>query len=208
MDGLIGAVQMGTIELHTWNALASSIERPDRLIFDLDPDPALPWARIVEAAQLTKALLDELNLQSFLKTSGGKGLHVVVPLLRRHTWEAAKLFSQRVAQHLARTMPERFSAKMGPRNRIGKVFVDYLRNNRGSTTVAAYSVRARPGLPVSVPLAWGELAELKRADKWNIINIGARVAHFSDPWKDYERARQSIARAASRLEKLAVDEGQ
>ncbi len=151
---LVGAAQLGVIELHTWNAIAGSIERPDRIVFDLDPDPALTWARVLEAAELTKTLLDELGVKSFAKTSGGKGLHIVVPLRRLHEWDMAKDFSRAVAEHLATTIPTHFSAKSGAANRVGKVFVDYLRNNRGSTTAAAFSLRARPGLPVSVPVAW------------------------------------------------------
>ena len=165
---LVGAAQLGVIELHTWNAIAGSIERPDRIVFDLDPDPALTWARVLEAAELTKTLLDELGVKSFAKTSGGKGLHIVVPLRRLHEWDMAKDFSRAVAEHLAATIPTHFSAKSGPANRVGKVFVDYLRNNRGSTTVSAFSLRARPELPVSVPVAWDELVEIKQSDRWNI----------------------------------------
>jgi bifunctional non-homologous end joining protein LigD len=203
---LVGAAQMGTVELHTWNAVATSIERPDRVIFDLDPDPTLPWARVVEAAEILHELLDHLELKSFLKTSGGRGLHVVVPLSRRHTWEAAKRFSRLVALHLTATLPDRFSAKMGARNRIGKVFVDYLRNNRGSSTVSAFSVRARPGLPVSVPIAWEELVELKSSAQWNIVNVHERLRDVRDPWQDYEDARQSIAGASKTLSSVVIGE--
>ncbi|HEX7811377.1 MAG TPA: non-homologous end-joining DNA ligase [Burkholderiales bacterium] len=199
---LVGAAQMGAIELHTWNAIAGSIERPDRIIFDLDPDPALPWARVLEAAELTKTLLDELGVKSFAKTSGGRGLHIVVPLRRLHDWDTAKAFSQAVSAHLAATIPTLFSAKMGPQNRVGKVFVDYLRNNRGSTTVSAFSLRARPGLPVSVPVSWNELVEIKQSDHWNLRNIHERLAdQTEDPWCEYEKSRQSLRKAIALLEK-------
>lgn len=204
---LVGATQMGTIELHTWNATATSIERPDRMVFDLDPDPSLPWSRMVEAAHLTKALLDELSLQSFLKTSGGKGLHLVVPLVRRHSWESVKRFSQAVAEHLAATIPARFSAKMGPKNRIKKVFVDYLRNRRGASTVAAYSARARPGIAVSTPIYWDELAQLKGSDYWTIRNINGRLENLkNDPWHQYPQTRQSLSRAAKRLNVMLAND--
>jgi bifunctional non-homologous end joining protein LigD len=199
---LVGAAQMGVIELHTWNAVAKAIERPDRIVFDLDPDPDLPWARVLEATELTRTLLQELGLKCFAKTSGGRGLHVVVPLRRTHEWEEAKAFSRAVSEHLATTFPDRFSAKMGARNRVGRVFVDYLRNNRGSTTVAAYSLRARPGLPVSVPIAWDELVELRASSQWTLRNVHERLDDLKDdPWKEYEKSRQSLRAAAKRLEK-------
>jgi len=198
---LIGAVQMGTLEFHTWNALHSAIEKPDRLVFDLDPDPALPWARVVEAAELLKNLLDELGLASFVKTSGGRGLHVVLPLKRRQGWDEVKSFAQGVAQRLASVMPERFSAKMGAANRVGKVFVDYLRNSRGATAVCAYSARARPGLPVSVPIAWDELVTLSSGAQWTVQTLPQRTADLAghEPWAGYEDARQGLGTAARHL---------
>ena len=199
---LVGAAQMGVIELHTWNAIADSIERPDRIVFDLDPDPSLPWARVLEAAELTRTFLDVLGVKSFVKTSGGKGVHIVVPLRRLHEWDVARNFSRAVAEHLATTIPTHFSSKMGAANRVGKVFVDYLRNNRGSTTASAYSLRARPGLPVSVPFTWDELVEIKQPDYWNLRNLRERLAGLSeDPWREYEGSRQSLRKAIASLEK-------
>src|SRR5690606_3286483 len=131
----------------------------DRFILDLDPDPALPWKRMIEATELTLTLLDELGLQSFLKTSGGKGMHIVVPIARRHDWDEVKGFAQAIARHMAELMPDRFSAVSGPKNRVGRIFIDYLRNGRGATAVAAYSLRARDGLPVSMPIHREELRE-------------------------------------------------
>ena len=196
IKALIGAAQMGTVELHTWNALASNIEKPDRVVFDLDPDPALGWDKMIEAAQLTRTLLDELGLVSFCKTSGGKGFHVVVPLSRQAGWDEVKAFSQAVAQHMAATLPKHFAAKMGPQNRKHKIFVDYLRNSRGSSTVAAFSARARPGLGVSVPLAWEEVSSTTGGDQWNIANLGERLESLrQDPWADYAKTRQRITAA-------------
>jgi bifunctional non-homologous end joining protein LigD len=196
LKALVGAAQMGTVEFHTWNALASNIEKPDRMVFDLDPDASLGWERMIEAAQLTRTLLEELGLKSFCKTSGGKGLHVVVPLAKHAGWDEVKDFSQAVAQHMATTLPKNFSAKMGAQNRKQKIFIDYLRNNRGSSTVAAYSARARPGLGVSVPLAWDEVAATTRGDQWNIANLHERLAGLkSDPWADYAKTRQRITAA-------------
>ncbi|HEY8605875.1 MAG TPA: DNA ligase D [Noviherbaspirillum sp.] len=195
-QALVGAAQMGTIELHTGNATADRIERPDRMVFDLDPDASLPWERVLEGAQLVKVMLDELGLRSFLKTSGGKGLHLVVPLARRQDWDEVVDFSLAVAQHLAQTLPSLFSAKMGEKNRVGKIFVDTLRNRRQASTASAWSVRARPGLPVSVPVAWEELSSIGGGAEWTIATVPHRLATLSeDPWREYGTTRQSLTAA-------------
>jgi len=191
---LLGAVQMNTLELHTWNATAKDFDKPDRFILDLDPDPALPWKAMLEATQLTLALLDELGLQAFLKTSGGKGMHIVVPLTRRASWDEVKTFSQAIVQHLAGVFPERLSAVSGPKNRVGRIFIDYLRNSKGATTVCAYSIRAREGLPVSVPIRREELTALKGANQWTLRNLGERLAEDADPWAGYSKVRQAISK--------------
>ncbi|SOE64852.1 bifunctional non-homologous end joining protein LigD [Burkholderia sp. D7] len=193
VGALVGAAQMGTIEMHTWNALAARLEKPDRMVFDLDPGDGLGWDRMQEAARLTRELLTELGLESFCKTSGGKGLHVVVPLTPHAGWDEVKGFSQAVAQHMASTLPKHFSAKMGKQNRRDKIFVDYLRNNRGSSTVAAFSLRARPGMGVSVPIGWDELDATTSGDQWNIGNLHERLdALKTDPWSQYAKTRQRI----------------
>jgi bifunctional non-homologous end joining protein LigD len=200
---LVGTVQMGAIELHTWNGTTKAIDKPDRMIFDLDPDPALKWKTMVEAARLTRALLQEIGLESNVKTSGGKGLHVVVPLAQRNDWDEVIAFSQAVARHLATTLPDRFSAKMGAKNRVKKIFVDYLRNRRGASTVSAYSARARPGLPVSVPVAWDELDELKSAAEWSIGSLPARMKGLKkDAWATGAKA-QGLTSAMKK--KLGLD---
>jgi bifunctional non-homologous end joining protein LigD len=192
---LVGVAQMGTVELHTWNAVAANIEKPDRMVFDLDPDPTLGWDRMIEAARLTRELLSELGLQSWCKTSGGKGLHVVVPLARHAGWDEVKAFAQAAAQHMAATLPDRFSAKMGAQNRRGRIFVDYLRNNRGSSTVAAFSPRARPGMGVSMPLAWDELDDTTGGAQWTVQNVHERLAALAaDPWADYASVKQRITK--------------
>jgi len=190
---LVGAAQMGALELHTWNAAIDDLEKPDRFVLDLDPDPALPWSRMIEATQLTLTLLDELGLMAFLKTSGGKGMHILVPLQRRHGWDEVKDFAHAISQHMAKLMPDRFSAVSGPKNRVGKIFIDYLRNTRGASTVCVWSVRAREGLPVSMPIARDELAKLKAANQWTLANIDERLA-APDPWADWSQARQRLTR--------------
>ena len=193
-EALVGAAQMGTIELHSWNAVAPELEHPDRFVLDLDPDPALPWKSMIEATQLTQTLLDEIGLASFLKTSGGKGLHIVVPLDPVHDWGEVKGFSQAIAKYLAKLLPTHFSAVSGPKNRVGRIFIDYLRNSRGASTVAAYSARARDGLPVSVPVYREELAELKGANRWTVRNLMERLHELGadDPWADIAQTSQRI----------------
>lgn len=192
-EALIGAVQMSTVELHTWNATSDNLDKPDRFVLDLDPDPALPWKRMVEATQLTLSVLDELGLKAFLKTSGGKGIHLVVPLTRKLGWDEVKDFSHAIVSHMARLLPERFSAVSGPKNRVGRIFIDYLRNGLGATTICAYAARTREGLPVSVPIFREEVESLKGGNQWNIHNLHERLAEVgNEPWADLKKTRQSI----------------
>ncbi len=191
-DTLLGAVQMNMLELHTWNAIDKDFDKPDRFVLDLDPDPALPWKAMLEATQLALTLLDELGLKVFLKTSGGKGMHLVVPLTRRAGWDEVKAFSNAIVDYLAGVFPDRLSAVSGPKNRIGRIFIDYLRNGKGATTACAYSLRAREGLPVSVPIWREELPRLKGANQWHIGNLGERLAEVDDPWAGMGKVRQSI----------------
>lgn len=199
-EALVNAAQMNVIEFHTWNSTTRAIDRPDRMVFDLDPGEGLDWEQVKQAAELVRALLDELGLASWLKTSGGAGLHVVVPLAPQFDHEVVKGFSQAVVRHLARTIPSRFVAKSGPANRRGRLFVDYLRNGRGQTTAAAYSARARPGLGVSMPVAWDELPQLKSGAQWTIRNARDRLSFLmADPWAGYRQARQRLTAAMKRL---------
>lgn len=174
-EALLELAQLNTIEIHAWNATAPDLDHPDRFILDLDPDPQLDWSVMVEAAMLTRVVLDELGLQSSCKTSGGKGVHIIVPLAPVHTWQEVKGFSHAIARHLAKVIPQRFSAVSGPRNRIGKIFVDYLRNGKGATTAIAFSPRARPGLPVSMPVSWDELPALAGAADWDVMTGAAHA---------------------------------
>lgn len=192
-EALIGAVQMSTVELHTWNGTSRDLDKPDRFVLDLDPDPALPWKSMVEATQLTLTVLDELGLKAFLKTSGGKGMHIVVPLTRKLDWDEVKDFSHAIVSHIAKLLPERFSAVSGPKNRVGKIFIDYLRNGLGATTICAYAARTREGLPVSVPVFREEVAELKGGNQWNIHTVQERLAEVgNEPWAEMKKTRQSI----------------
>lgn len=197
-EAIMSAVQMNVVEFHTWNAVKTAIDKPDRMLFDLDPGEGVDWPAVQQGAQLMHTMLQEIGLDGWLKTSGGKGLHVVVPLRRQHDWDTIKAFSQRIVAHMAATLPQIFVAKSGPKNRVGKIFVDYLRNGFGATTVAAWSARARPGLGVSVPVAWDELADLKSSAHWTISNIHTRLDAGNAPWDDY--APQAVGRAMAAME--------
>jgi len=199
--GIVGAAQYNVIEFHTWNATRRNMEKPDRMVLDLDPGAKVPFEVIAQAALLTKTLLGEIGLESFLKTSGGKGLHVVVPIAPRYEWDTVKDFSKAIVLHLARTIPQRFVAQSGAKHRVGRIFVDYLRNGRGATTVAAYSARARPGLGVSTPLEWQELDAVKSADQWTISNVFERLDRLKhDPWQHYATTRPTLTAAFRHLQ--------
>ena len=197
--GLVGLVQMGVLELHLWSCRKDRLERPDRMVFDLDPDEGLAWDRVVEATRAVHEALQDLELESFVKTSGGKGLHVVVPLDRRHSWDEVLETSRALAQTLADESPERYTADVRKEKRQGRVLIDYLRNSRGSTWVAPFSTRARPGAPVSTPVAWEELGGDLRSDTYTVANVRRRLASLGrDPWEGIDQVRQSLTREVRR----------
>ena len=199
-EALLAAAQMNVIEFHTWNSTVKKIDQPDRIVFDLDPGAGVAWERVREAALLVRTLLDELGLQAWLKTSGGKGLHVVVPIAPRLPYDTVKDLSQAAVAHLARTIPSRFVAKSGSANRVGKIFVDYLRNGHGATTAAAYSARARPGLGVSMPVAWDELGSLKSGAQWSIATAREHLSlRGEDPWAAFFGTKQTLTAAMKAL---------
>jgi bifunctional non-homologous end joining protein LigD len=183
LKALIQAAQLNVIEFHTGNSRPAGARKPDRVVFDLDPGEGVDWPQIQEAAQVVRALLQELELQTWLKTSGGKGLH-----------------SKAVVEHLARTLPDRFVAKSGGANRVGRIFVDYLRNGSEATTVAAFAARARPGLGVSMPMSWDDLPGLKSGAHFTVANARDHLAfQTQDPWATYWQSRQSLSAAMKLL---------
>ena len=193
LPGLIALVQIGILEIHTWNSVVKQLERPSRMVFDLDPGPDVAWARVIDGARLIRARLEAVGLESFVKTTGGKGLHVVAPLAPGVTWEQGSEFARTLAEDIAREDPRGYTAQMAKSARPGKIFIDYLRNVRGATSVAAYSTRARPGAPVSVPVSWDELTEDLRSDQFTVENLPERLAaQRKDPWSRYWSARQSL----------------
>ncbi len=193
---LIGLVQVGVLELHVWGCRVDDVERPDRMVFDLDPSPDVPWARTRATAGALRERLDTLGLSGFVRTTGGKGLHVVVPLQRRHGWEEVKGFARALCERLVEDDPERRTTSVAKAKRGGKVFLDYLRNGRGATAVASYSTRARPGAPVAVPVRWDELGAGLKPDGYHVGNVGRRLAALrDDPWAGFEDAASRLTLA-------------
>ncbi len=205
VGGLVALVQMAVLEIHCWGSKRDDPDKPDRLVIDLDPDPGVAWKQIAEAVRDVRQVLEALDLESFVKTSGGKGLHVVTPLRRGSSWAEVKSFSKAVAEHLAMAAPEKYVSTMSKAARRGRIYIDYLRNDRGATAIAPYSTRARAGATVSMPLAWDELTARMRPDHFNIRNAITRLNRLArDPWAAMFKTRQSIT--ASMLKKLQTGE--
>jgi bifunctional non-homologous end joining protein LigD len=199
-QALLSTAQWNVIEYHTQNALGVHYTTPDRMIFDLDPGEGVGWGEIQEAAQLVRAMLEHLGLTPFLKTSGGKGLHLDVPIEPMYGWDLVKDLSKAIVVHMAAILPARFSAKSGAANRKKRIFIDYLRNGKGATTACAWSARARPGLGISVPVNWDELQGLKGGDHWTVASVDERLITGNSPWNDYTAAAANINEALEMLE--------
>jgi len=198
-DGLLALIQLGALEIHTWGGRRDQIERPDLLVMDVDPDEHLPWEAVRDAALELRRRLADLSLDSFVKTTGGKGLHVVAPIARRLDWDQCKEFAHGLASAMVRDQPETYVATASKSRRAGKIFIDYLRNARGATAIAPYSTRARAGAPVSAPLGWDELAAGARPGDFTVFTMPARLAgSHPDPWRGFAALRQSITAAARR----------
>jgi len=200
--GLVSLVQMGALELHVWGARADAIDKPDRIVFDLDPDPSVRWAFVVETAHRVRGRLRSLGLSSFAKTTGGKGIHVVVPIRRGPGWEEVKTLSLGVASSLVREEPDRLTTHLAKARRAGRIFIDTLRNRRGATWVAPYSPRAREGAPVSTPVAWSELTPKLDPARFTVQTLPARIAD-KDPWAGMDSTRQTVT--ASMLRTLRAN---
>lgn len=188
--GLVSLVQMGTIELHVWNSTVAAVKKPDRIVFDLDPAPDVSWERVKTAALEVRANLKKLGLTCFLKTTGGKGLHIVLPFKAGPSWNDAKSFARALSDAMAKDAPDRFTINSRKETRKGRIFIDYLRNDETASAVAAYSVRARPGAAVSVPISWDELGKLKSGAAFGMRET---LKRRSDPWKAMSRVgKQSL----------------
>jgi DNA ligase D len=193
-SGLIALVQMGVLEIHPWGARIDRPDRPDRIVFDLDPGEGLAFADVARAAQEVRARLEHLGLAAFAKTTGGKGMHVVAPIARRHTWPAVKAFAKATAAAMAADAPQRFLTRIAKAERKGRIFIDYLRNDPTSTAVGPYSTRARPGAPVALPLAWNEVTPALDPAAFTVASVPRRVAEERDPWADIGKHAPSLPR--------------
>lgn len=197
-DGLVALVQIGALEIHAWNARRDRVERPDQLVFDLDPGRGVPFNAVARAARTVRDRLFALGLQTFAKATGGKGLHVVAPVVRRVDWNGTQSFCKAVAEGLARDAPASFVTTMSKEDRVGRIFIDHFRNARGATSICPFSTRARPGAPVSAPLAWDELSG-DRAGAFDVASMTRRLAALErDPWEGFFELRQSVTRSMRR----------
>jgi len=206
VDGLVSLVQWGAIEIHPWGCMASDPNKPDRMIFDLDPDPESEWRDVIDGALDIRERMREFGLDSFVKTTGGKGIHVVVPIAPEFGWDAIKAFTRAVAQSMAHDNPKRYIATASKAARKGKVFVDYLRNDHTATAVTAYGVRARPGAPVAMPIDWKELTVDLKPSAWTMATVPDYLRkRKNDPWADFFSLRQKLPREVLEALKIAAE---
>jgi len=202
--GLVSLVQHGVLEIHLWGAREDDVDSPDRIIFDLDPSPGVTWARVTEGALRLKTVLEELGLETWIKTTGGKGLHVALPIARRSTWSEVSSFARGVAQTLSEEEPEKYLAEASKAERKGRIFVDWLRNTRGATAIAPWSTRARAGAPISAPIAWKDLPALASGDQYTVENAHALAGkQKQDPWEGMLTSKQHLP--AAMLGKLTAN---
>lgn len=207
-EAIVALAQMGILEIHTWNTRHRKVDHPDRIVLDLDPGPEVAWKTVMESARAVRNLLLTLDLESFVKTTGGKGLHVVVPLDPRHDWEACLALSRAAAEALTRHDPELFTTAFAKRGRERQILVDYMRNNRTNTAVAAFSTRAREGAPVSVPIDWSELTAKLDPATFTVQTVPARLTRQRrDPWARYFTLKQRFSTTAIKALRSLVPEG-
>jgi bifunctional non-homologous end joining protein LigD len=188
---------MDILEIHTWNSVADDVERPDRIVIDLDPGPRVGWKAVVSGARRVRAVLQAIGLVPFVKTTGGNGLHVVVPLRPVHDWTTCLAFARAVAEVLVRDDPATFTTSLPKANRTDKILLDYLRNNRTNTSVAAFSTRASGRGPLSVPISWEELQTIGSSHRYDVRNLRGRLLRLKrDPWRDYATSARKIPAGA------------
>jgi bifunctional non-homologous end joining protein LigD len=194
VKAVIALVQMGVVEIHTWNSRVGDIERPDRIVWDLDPGPEVGWSQVVSTARQLRTLLDVLGLQCWVKTTGGRGLHVVLPLRRERSWSECLAFSRHVGEAMVGADPGLLTTAFAKAGRERKILIDYLRNNRTNTSICAYSPRARPGAAVSMPIAWSELTVRLRPERFTVQTVPKRLRQLrADPWSGYWKTSQRIS---------------
>jgi len=193
IGGVVALAQMGVLEIHTWNAVFEDVERPNRIVFDLDPGEKVEWPAVIRAARMVREALAALQLDSYVKTTGGRGLHVVVPLTPHADWAQCLEFSRALSERFEAAQPDLYTTAFAKAGRARKILIDYLRNNRTNTSIAAYSTRARAGAPVSVPVAWDELRTSLNPQGFTVLTVPRRLAKLkSDPWRSYWNSRQKL----------------
>lgn len=192
LNDLMYLVNLEVIEFHTWQSKAQTLEQPDRIVFDLDPDPQAPWLYVIKAAHFIREKLNKLGIECFVKTSGIKGLHIVVPFTLGPTWEQAKIFAKEIGSELVEEHTNLFTTDLPKEKRTGKVFIDYLRNTRGATNVAAYSLRTVPSGAISTPIEWDEVTEQLDPQQFTVKNIAERIASSVNPWAKYATIKQEL----------------
>lgn len=196
VTGLVGLAQLGVLEIHAWGAQAATPDRPDRLVFDLDPGEGANWEDVVHGARWLHRRLAALGLQIFLRTTGGTGLHVVAPILPEYSWETVKNFARGLAEDIASEYPNRYVATASKAERVGKVYVDYLRNAHGASSIVNFSPRARPRAPIAMPMVWSDLNNLDRSDGYTIAGSSDYLGFSTqDPWEGFFTLRQSLSSA-------------
>ena len=196
--GLVSVAQIGGLELHVWGSREDSLEKPERIVFDLDPDEGLDFSHVKKAAVEVRDVLDSVGLKTFPLLTGGKGIHVIAPIARTQTWDNVKAFARGLSFMIAKSSPNRYVAQASKAKREGRIFLDWLRNERGSTAIAPFSPRRRPDAPVATPVSWEELPDFDSAAAFTIVTIGARLAkRRSDPWKGYTLAAKQSLKAAA-----------
>jgi bifunctional non-homologous end joining protein LigD len=193
LEGLVSLAQMNVLEIHTWNSAVDHLERPDRIIFDLDPGVHMTWADVIAAAKELRTMLTAIGLKAWIKTTGGRGLHLVMPIIPRRDWSECLEFARALAGVLVSRNPARYTIDFRKAGREHKILIDYLRNNRTNTSICAFSVRARKGAPVSMPIAWTDLKSSLKPERFTVTSTPAYLARRrGDPWRDYSRVKQQL----------------
>jgi bifunctional non-homologous end joining protein LigD len=199
LQGLIALVQASVLEIHPWGAPIDDVERPDRIVMDFDPGEGVGWPQVIDGAREARERLKAMGLTSFVKTTGGKGLHVVLPLQPKAGWDEVKTFARELAEAMERDSPAKYVSTSVKKARHGKIYVDYLRNGRGATAISAYSTRARPGAPIAVPLTWEELSPAIKPNRFTVANLPARLNRLrKDPWQELFKIKQTLPAKSSR----------
>jgi bifunctional non-homologous end joining protein LigD len=193
LEGLVSLSQMNVLEIHTWNSTLDHLEEPDRIVLDLDPGKRVEWAQVIAAAREVRHLLTSIGLKAWVKTTGGRGLHLVVPLVPDADWSECLEFAHAIANLMVEQNPERYTTDFRKVGRDDKILIDYLRNNRTNTSICAFAVRARPGAPVSMPIEWADLKPSLQPERFTVSSTWAYLARRrTDPWRDYSHARQRL----------------